>query len=62
MSKPNYRRVPRVGGCGWHKHIPTQFEHHRQRDVSLTAKLDLAPPLSQSLLHVNSVQCLSKPA
>jgi hypothetical protein len=51
------------GGCGWLKHQPRHSKHHRQRDASLlTAKLDLAPPRSQSPSHVYSVQCLSKPA
>jgi hypothetical protein len=43
------------GGCGWHKHIPRHSKHHRQRDASLTAKLDLAPPPSQSPSHVYNV-------
>jgi hypothetical protein len=50
------------GGCGWHKHIIKHSKHHRQRDASLTAKLDLAPPLSRSPSHAYNVQCLSKPA
>jgi hypothetical protein len=50
------------GGCGWHKHTPKHSKHHRQRDASLTAKLDLAPSLSQLPSHAYSVQCLSKPA
>jgi hypothetical protein len=50
------------GGCGWHKHIPMHFKYHRQRDASLTAKLVLAPPLSQSPSHIYSVHGLSKPA
>jgi hypothetical protein len=60
-SEPHFRRVPRVW-CGWHKHIPTHSKHHRQRVASLTAKLDLTPPLSQSPSHAYIVQCLSKPA
>jgi hypothetical protein len=44
------------------KHIPNHSKHHRQRDASLTAKLDLAPPLSQSPSHVYNVLCLSNPA
>jgi hypothetical protein len=47
------------GGCGWHTHIHKHSKHHRQSDASLTAKLDLAPPLSQSPSHVYNVQCLS---
>jgi hypothetical protein len=62
ISEPNSRRVSRVGGCGWHKQIPQHSKHHRQRDASLTHKLDLAPPRSQSSSHVYIVQCLFKPA
>jgi hypothetical protein len=36
ISEPNSRCVPRVGGYGWHKHIPKHSKHHRQRDASCT--------------------------
>jgi hypothetical protein len=37
-------------------------KHRRQRDASLTAKLELAPPLSPSPSHGYNVQCVLKPA
>jgi hypothetical protein len=63
ISETNSRYVPRVERV-WLAHAhPKHSEHHRQREASLlTAKLDLAPPLSQSPSHVNIIQCLSEPA
>jgi hypothetical protein len=47
------------GGCGWHKHILKHSKHHRQRDASITAKLDLAPHQSQWPSHVST--CIAHP-